>query len=43
MNMNGFPSNRANKYKIKALNNCMKNNDILVALETGINDNCRPK
>ena len=38
MNINGFPSNKANKYKTKAVNNLLGENDILVELETGIND-----
>ena len=42
-NVNGFPSNRANRHKIKQLNEMMKGNDILLALETGINDTCKPK
>ena len=43
MNINGFPSNRANRHKIKQLNEMMKGNDILMTLETGINDTCKPK
>ncbi len=43
MNANGFPSNKANLYKTKALNQIMRKNDILVALETGINDSCKPR
>ena len=43
MNANGFPSNKANKYKLKQINGLLKENDILVALETGINDTCKPR
>ena len=42
MNANGYPSNKANKHKIKIFNHLIKDNDILVALETGINENCKP-
>ncbi len=43
MNSKGFPSNKANKYKIKMINHLLKINDILLALETGINDTAKPK
>ena len=43
MNANGFPSNKANKYKLKQINELLKENDILIALETGINDTCKPR
>ena len=43
MNANGFPSNKANRHKTKELNRMLEKNDILVALETGINDKCIPK
>ena len=43
MNANGFPSNKANKYKLKQINGLLKENDILMALETGINDTCKPR
>ena len=43
MNTNVFPSNKANKYKLKELNRLMKGNDMLIALETGINKNNMPK
>ena len=43
INSNGFPSNKANRHKLKQLNTLMKNNDILMALETGINDTCKPR
>ena len=43
LNANGFPSNKANQYKLKNMNKLMENNDILVAIETGINDNSKPK
>ena len=43
ININGFPSNRANRHKLKQLNTMMKSNDILMTIETGINDTCKPK
>jgi len=43
MNANGFPSNKANRHKLKTMNSLIKHNDILVALETGINDTCKPR
>ncbi len=42
-NCNGFPSNRANRHKLKDFNELMKGNNVLIALETGINSNNRPK
>ena len=42
MNINGFPSNKANKYKLKELNGLMRGNDGLVVMETGINKNNKP-
>ena len=43
LNSNGFPSNKANRHKLKQLNSLMKNNDVMIAIETGINDTCKPK
>ena len=43
INANGFPSNKANRHKLKQLNQMMLNNDVLIAIETGINDTCKPK
>ena len=43
MNANGFPSNKANRHKLKAINDIIWQNDIMVALETGINDTCKPR
>ena len=43
MNVNGFPSNKANRHKLRDLNNLMKGNDIFIALEAGINRNNKPK
>ena len=42
-NVNGFPSNKANRHKLKQLNTIMQSNDVLLAIETGINDTCKPK
>ena len=42
MNINGFPSNKANKYKLKTLNRLLRGNDAITTLETGINKNNKP-
>ena len=43
LNANGFPSNKANRHKLKQLHQIMINNDVLMAVETGINNTCKPK
>ena len=43
MNTNGYPSNRANRHKMKDLNIIMKDKDIGVFIETGINENTNVK
>ena len=42
INANGFPSKRSNKHKLKQLNNMLQNTDILISLETGINQENNP-
>ena len=43
MNINGYPSNKANKYKLLELNRLAVMNDVTIMLETGVNKNCNPK
>ena len=43
INANGYPSNKANKHKLKQMNEMMQENDVLLALETGINDLSKPR
>ena len=43
INSNGFPSNRYHGIKMYYLNLLIKENDVAIILETGINKNCRIK
>ena len=43
MNVNGFPSNKANRHKLLELNKLIEDNDIMMILETGINKNNKIK
>ena len=43
MNVNGYPSNKANRHKLRDLNRLMRGIDVLLAVETGINKNNKPK
>ena len=42
-NINGFPSNKANRRKLYELNKLAVNSDIMLFIETGINKNNKPK
>ncbi len=42
-NCNGYPSNKNNRHKLKALNQIIKDIDIGVFIETGCNENNPPK
>ena len=38
MNINGFPSKKANKHKLKMINNLLEHRDMGMFIETGINE-----
>ena len=38
ININGFPSKKANKHKLKAINEWMEDKDIGIFIESGINE-----
>ena len=40
-NVNGFPSSKNNRHKLKVMNKIAEKVDIAVLLETGINKECR--
>ena len=42
MNINGFPSKKANRHKLKALNELINHKDIGIFIETGINQDNKP-
>ena len=42
MNINGFPSKKANKHKLKKLEEIMNNKDAGIFIESGINEDNQP-
>ena len=42
VNINGFPSKKANRHKIKMINELLHHRDVGIFIETGINEDNKP-